>query len=129
MEAPRYHSLTRRLIKNLHSEIHCLPVIKKVKSYIEGNYQDPELSLQRIAADLLLSLSYLSKLFKQEVGMSFIDFLIKIRIKEAIKLMNNPQLKIYEIAEQVGYSSQHYFCAAFKKVLGVSPTEYRQKEI
>ena len=116
------------LIRKKQAESLCLPLVKKVKAYIERNYANSELSLQSIADELQISLSYLSKLFKQEVGMSFIDYLIKVRITKAIKLMNDPQMKIYEVADEVGYSSQHYFCAAFKKLLGVSPSEYRQKE-
>jgi two-component system, response regulator YesN len=116
------------LIRKKHAESLCLPLVKKVKTYIEKNYANSELSLQSIADELKISLSYLSRLFKQEVGMPFIDYLIKVRITNAIKLMNDPQMKIYEVAADVGYGSQHYFCAAFKKLLGVSPSEYRQKE-
>lgn len=118
----------REMQKSLRRE-HCLPIIQKVKDLIAANYHDPELGLHKIAAAMQVSLSYLSKLFKQETGQSFTDYLIKIRIREAMQRMNQPQLKVYEIAEQVGYGSQHYFCAAFKKVLGVTPTEYRQKNI
>jgi two-component system, response regulator YesN len=116
------------LIRKMQAESLCLPLIKKVRLYIERNYTNSELSLQSIAEEFKISLSYLSRLFKQEMGMSFIDYLIKVRISKAIKLMNDPQVKIYEIADEVGYSSQHYFCAAFKKLLGVSPSEYRQRE-
>lgn len=115
--------------KAIYSDSHCLPIIKKVKTYAEKNFRDSELSLQKIADDMGITINHLSKLFKQEMGMSFIEYLIKFRITEAIKLMNDPSVKIYEVAEQVGYSTQHYFCAAFKKVLGVSPTEYRQRKL
>lgn len=115
--------------KAVYSDLHCLPIIKKVKTYAEKNFRDSELSLQKIADDMGITINHLSKLFKQEMGMSFIEYLIKFRITEAIKLMNDPSVKIYEVAEQVGYSTQHYFCAAFKKVLGVSPTEYRQRKL
>ncbi len=116
------------IVKTMRSDNYCLPVIKKVKAYIERNYADPDLRLQTVAEEAEMSVSHLSKLFKQETGMSFIEHLIKIRILESIKLMNHSDMKIYEIAERVGYSSQHYFCAAFKKVLGFSPTDYRFKE-
>ena len=102
-------------------------MIRKVKLYIDRNYKDQDLSLQKLADDLEVNCSYLSTLFKQELGISFTDYIIKFRITEAIGLMNDTKIKIYEIAEQVGYSSQHYFCNAFKKVFGISPTEYRQK--
>lgn len=115
------------IMKDISNDSSCLPIIRKVKKYIERNYMQHDLSLQCIADALDVNCSYLSTLFKQELGISFTDYLIKTRITEAIKLMNDPMIKIYEIAEQVGYSSQHYFCNAFKKVLGISPSEYRQK--
>ncbi|HBQ46235.1 MAG TPA: DNA-binding response regulator, partial [Ruminococcaceae bacterium] len=67
-----------------------------------------------------------SKILKRETGLSFIDFLTRLRIRKAIQLMGNPREKIYEVAEKVGYSDQHYFSTAFKKVKGVSPAEYRR---
>lgn len=116
------------IYKEMHNEALYLPIIKRIKSYIEKNYMDSQLRLQHLVEENQMSLSYLSKLFKQETGESFIDYLIRFRINKSISLLNDPMLKIYEIAELVGYSSQHYYCEAFKKVLGVSPTEFRKKE-
>lgn len=121
--ADKYEELSQ--IAN--DESRCLPLVRKVKTYIERNYKNPELSLQGIADEMQVSLSHLSKLFKQEVGMSFIDFLIKVRISHAIQLMNDPLIKIYEISDAVGYNTQHYFCTAFKKLLGVSPMEFKSR--
>lgn len=115
--------------KEMFNEICCLPIIRKVKMHIDRNYKDQDLSLQKFADDLEVNCSYLSTLFKQELGISFTDYIIKVRVTEAIRLMNDIKIKIYEISEQVGYSSQHYFCNAFKKVFGISPSEYRQKNI
>ena len=56
------------------------------------------------------------------------DYVTRIRIRKAIELLRDADLKIYEIAQKVGYSSQHYFSSAFKRVLGVSPLEYRKNE-
>ena len=111
--------------KAMYSDSICLPIIKKVKAYAEKNYANPDLSIQKIADDVGISINHLSMLFKQEIGISFIEYLIKFRMSKAIRLMENPSVKVYEVAEQVGYNSQHYFCAAFKKVLGISPTEFR----
>ncbi|MHB1453440.1 MAG: response regulator transcription factor [Saccharofermentanales bacterium] len=113
--------------KEISNNAHCLPIVRSVKTYIERNYKNTDISLTQIAEELEVNSSYLSTLFKQEQGISFTDYLIKVRITEAIKLMNDTKIKIYEIAEEVGYSSQHYFCNSFKKVLGISPSEYRQK--
>ncbi len=104
-----------------------MPLVRSAKNYLDTHFKDPDLSLQEIADMLEVSTGYLSRIFKQYTGLSFTDYLKKIRITESIKLMNSSSLKIYEVAQQVGYSSQHYFCYAFKKVLGISPSEYRQK--
>ena len=96
-----------------------------VKDYIEEHYKDSSLSLKRTAEKMNINLYYLCRMFKNEMNISFSSYLTKIRIGEAIKLMHNDRLKIYEIAEKVGYNSQHYFSAAFKKVLGVTPSEYK----
>ena len=123
------HSAYERIKKNVINDLSYLPVIQKTKLYIESNYADPELSLSKVALELSVSSSNLSKLFKQETGISYIDYLTQIRIREAMKLMSEPSAKIYEVAEQVGYSSQHYFCAAFKREVGISPSSYRKKPI
>jgi two-component system response regulator YesN len=113
--------------KAMYVDAKCHPVIKMVKQYAEKHYTNPELRIQTIADNMGMSINHLSMLFKQEMGVSYIEYLIKYRMSKAISLLEDPMLKIYEVAEQVGYKGQHYFCAAFKKVLGISPTEYRQR--
>ena len=63
---------------------------------------------------------------RQELGVSFIDYLIQVRIGKAEVLLRDSFAKIGDIAATVGYSSQHYFSTAFKKKNGVSPAEYRK---
>lgn len=101
------------------------PLILLTLKYIDTNYFLNDLSLETVAKEFNTNPSYLSRMIKQETGLSFIDYLINLRIKKAIFLMDDPTIKIYQVAEMVGYSNQHYFCKAFKKVIGVSPTEYR----
>lgn len=117
------------LLLKMRSESEYLPVVKKLKEYADRKYKDPGLRLQDYADQQQISLSHLSKLFKQETGISFVDYLTKIRLQHAIVLMQDPLMKIYEIADLTGYSSQHYFCVAFKKVFGMSPTEYRKSSL
>jgi two-component system response regulator YesN len=105
------------------------PIVLLSQKYIEKNYYKEDLSLHDLAEEMQISATYLSRLLKQEIGVSFIDYLTQIRVRKAIELMTDPHKKIYEIAEQVGYSSQHYFSTAFKKVLGVSPVEYRKGKV
>ena len=65
---------------------------------------------------------------KQELGISFKDFLTRLRISQAVRLMEDRELSINQIAEKVGYSNQHYFSAAFKNCQGMSPSEYNYEE-
>lgn len=102
-------------------------VIKEVRTYVEQNYWREEFSLQEAADAVNLSVQYLSKLFRKEMGVTFVDYLTSVRIRKSIDLFQNEELKIYEIAERVGYATQHYFSNVFKKNLGVSPAEYRKR--
>lgn len=101
------------------------PVVLLATRFINNNYYSKNLSLETISIKFNVSTSYLSKLLKQDTGLSFIDYLTNIRINKAVCMMDDPRLKVYEIAEAVGYSDQHYFCKAFKRVKGYSPSEYR----
>lgn len=101
-------------------------VIKEVKSFVEKNYGNEDFSLQDAADHVNLSVQYLSKMFRKEMGVTFVDYLTSVRIRKSIELLHNEEWKIYEIAEKVGYTTQHYFSNVFKKSLGISPAEYRK---
>ena len=101
-------------------------VIKDVKLYIEDNYSREDFSFQDAAGHVNLSVPHLSRMFRREMGVAFIDYLTSVRIRKAIELLHSGELKIYEIAELTGYANQHYFSNVFKKNLGVSPAEYRR---
>jgi two-component system response regulator YesN len=73
-----------------------------------------------------MNASYFSSVFKIETGKNFIDFLIEIRINEAKKFLARPELKVYEVGSLVGYSETASFIRVFKKVVGISPAEYRR---
>lgn len=98
---------------------------ERALNYIDQHAGDPDLSFRGLCEVLFVSSSHLSKVFKQDTGQTFVDYLTKVRIQKALRLIQNPDRRIYEIASEVGYKTQHYFSAAFKKVLGVTPTEYR----
>lgn len=102
------------------------PLVRRARQLIHDNYDRPELTLESFAESLQVSPVYLSRMLKKELGTSFVGFLTQTRIRKAIQLLNATNLTIYEIAEQVGYDSQHYFSTAFKKVMGVSPNRYRR---
>ena len=96
------------------------------QSYIDAHYCEPDLSLEKVAGAVEASPGYLSRLLKVETGFSFVDYLTRVRINKAVQIMSDPAVKVYEVAEAVGYQSQHYFSRAFKRVFGRPPVEYRK---
>lgn len=101
--------------------------VEKAKVYLKKNYSNPELSLNEIATHVYVSACYLSHLFRQVTGSTISEYLNKIRIRAGQKLLKETQLKIYEIAELVGFNDSHYFGIVFKKTTGLSALEYRDK--
>ena len=104
------------------------PVVEAAKKFIGQHYAEPALGLNDVAGALGLHPSYLSRLMKQELGMPFSKYLTNVRISKAIELMRDPNRRIWQVAEAVGYSGGNYFSVAFKKVLGVAPADYRLEE-
>ena len=101
-------------------------IVEMALAFIEAHYSEP-ISLSDVAEAVYLNPSYFCKIFKNETGESFTKSLMKFRINKAIELLHDPRLKIYEIAEMVGYSDVQYFTKIFKSVAGVVPTYYRDK--
>ncbi|WP_169082151.1 response regulator [Paenibacillus sp. PL91] len=121
-----FPKLYRSILKELGSKGSLSPIVILTKKFIDRNYGMPTLTLGDVAEGVQVSPTYLSKQLKRELGLSFIDYLTEVRIRKAIQLMSDPLFKVYEIAEKVGYSSQHYFSSAFKKVTGTSPMVYKK---
>ncbi len=92
--------------------------------YITEHFREG-VTLRQVAADCHANTSYLGQIFRKETGSAFTDYVNALRIQEAQKLLANPTLKVYEIAEQVGFTDYHYFLKIFKKVTGKSPTDLR----
>jgi two-component system response regulator YesN len=118
----------RRCRAALVREARLTPVVRRARALIRERYADPELSLEDAAAALNVSPVYLSRILKQELGASFIQLVTMMRMEQATRLLAGTGLPIHEIAERVGYVSQHYFSTAFKKMFGVSPNQYRRGE-
>lgn len=97
----------------------------KAEEYIRQNYKN-NLTLTSVCQELCLSRSYFSMIIKQHTGMTFIEYLTKLRIDKAKELLRTTSLKTYEVADEVGYEDAHYFSLIFKKGTGISPTEYRK---
>jgi two-component system response regulator YesN len=102
--------------------------LRKAIEYILLHFNE-ELTVRDIANQFLISESYLTKLFKQELNITFIEYLTQVRVRKSIEFMKDPGLPIYRITEMVGYKDYRYFSAVFKKQIGVSPSEYQKKII
>ena len=100
------------------------PIIKRAKEYIYEHHTE-QLSLARAARAVNMSTFYFCKMFKKVTGINFTDYLSRVRIEKAKNLLLNPNLRVSEIAFEVGFQSLTHFNRVFKKLLGQSPTEYR----
>lgn len=100
--------------------------IQKIKAYIEAHYTE-NISLKSIAARFYMNPVYLGQLFKKTYGMYFNEFVLGLRINEAKRLLRQTDMRVYEIALQVGYGSADYFVTLFEKMEGMSPSEYRNR--
>jgi two-component system, response regulator YesN len=96
------------------------------EAYIQKNYLDPTLTLQDLADELDLSGSYISRILRQELGLSFVDYLSRVRVNRSIQLLNDPEASPEEIARLVGFRTSAALSQAFEKVLAVSPEDYRK---
>jgi AraC-like DNA-binding protein/ligand-binding sensor protein len=100
------------------------PVITRAKEFIQ-EHQTDNLRLGHVAKAVNTSTFYFCKLFKRVTGINFTDYLSRVRIEKSKNLLLNPNLRVSEIAFEVGFQSLTHFNRVFKKILGQSPTEYR----
>jgi two-component system response regulator YesN len=101
-------------------------IIARAKAFMEENYSK-DISLDDVSRIVDISPYYFSKLFKEVTGENFIEYLTNIRIEEAKKLLQNRELSIKNICVDTGYSDPNYFSRIFKKQVGITPTEYRER--
>lgn len=87
------------------------------------------LSVEEAATALGISAGHLSRIFRQETGYTFVDYLMYVRVKRAAELLRDPSVKIYEVADLVGYSDVRYFGQVFRKVTGLTPREFREGSV
>lgn len=103
-------------------------LIPKVLKYIETYYSE-KASIEIIAGQLEVSTTYLSRKFKEDTKHTFNDFLNKYRLQKALEFMYKDEMKIYEIAEKVGFSEYKYFSRVFKSYFDHSPSEFMQVKL
>lgn len=124
-------------IRQLTYIIHCIRenneeqsfgINRNVLKYIETHF-DEELSLQEIASLANVSPQYFSRLFREKMGMTYVDYLTKVRINKAVEWLKYSDKTIQEICYDVGYKDPNYFSRVFKKITGLSPKEYIDKRV
>lgn len=111
-----------------HQESDDVDKMEQAKRYIAKHYAT-DMSLEKLAEHLQLHPIYMSKLFKERLGVNYIDYLTDIRMTKAKRFLANPSLSMKEIAIEVGYRDPNYFSKVFKKLFGMSPLEYRKQVV
>lgn len=101
-------------------------VAADIRDYIDCNYHQ-NIKLSILEEKYHFSASYLTKLFNTAYGYSIYEYLLKVRMERAKELLENPNIKVLDIAERLGYSDNHYFSKAFKTYYNISPTQCRNE--
>ena len=101
-------------------------MIRRAKAFISGHYGDP-VSLEEMARTVHVSTFYFCKMFKKATGLTFTDYLGRVRVEKAKNLLLNPHLRVSEIAYTVGFRSLTHFSRLFRKLAGESPSGFREK--
>ncbi len=102
-------------------------ILRKALEYIDENFQREDISLNTVSSVANISPNHFSTVFSQEMGVTFIEYLIKKRMDKARELLMTTDLRSSEIAYQVGYKDPHYFSYTFKKTQGMTTKEYRAR--
>ncbi|WP_028611583.1 response regulator [Paenibacillus harenae] len=100
-------------------------IVNKIKMYIETNYME-NITIQQLAEEVYLSPKYMCQIFKKKNNETIIEHLTKLRVEKAKILMKSPDLKLFEIAEMVGFENATYFTTVFKKLTGMIPGKFRE---
>ncbi|QHW33971.1 response regulator [Paenibacillus rhizovicinus] len=101
--------------------------VTDAKKFIRGHYNDKEISVNILADHVHLTPTYLSSLFRKETGQTISEYITEVRIEKSAALLMQPQAKLYEVADLSGYNDANYFTKAFKKLKGMTPTQFRRK--
>lgn len=126
MIASQFEKPEDRLEISNENREHIKSAIRKAQDYILNNFTNPEISLITIADYIYLNPAYFSKLYKKATGESYVNYITSLRIKEAKRLLKESNIKISDLGVRVGYPNTQYFCTLFKRIVGISPAEYRE---
>lgn len=113
------------IVSKMSDPVNYSSVIIEAVKYIQHCYAE-DLNVSRVAEKVGITPNYFSHLFKKEMGIAFSEYLNKIRIIAAKKMLKEPLLMGYEVADKVGFQNYHYFTKVFKRMEGVSPSEFKK---
>ena len=122
-----YNRFMMEYLRNNYKEDNILDVTRTAKHYIEDNYMNSDIDLGEVASVCGLNPYYFGTKFKKETGVSFKEYLTKIRMSAAENLLRTTNMKLSDISVEVGYNNVEHFTRVFKKQKGVSPREYCKK--
>ena len=114
-------------VRDAQTTEHNSDVVENAKKYISENYHDEELTLNTVAHEVNVSPNHLSAMFSQKTGQTFVKYLTDVRMHRAKELLKCTSKRSNEICEEVGYRDPHYFSPLFKKTVGWSPMQYRER--
>lgn len=115
-------------LREKHASHRYRGVLTQAAAFIDGNFSDEKLSLNQVAREVNVSPNYLSAVFSQEMGCTFVEYVTSRRMDRARELLRSTRLRSGEVAAAVGYKDPHYFSFLFKKTQGCTPREYRAEE-
>lgn len=114
-------------LRDNHSQKKYSALLEEAKMFIVENYQREDMSLNTVAAQVNISPSYFSAIFSAQTGQTFVEYLTSVRLDRAKELLMCSTMRTAEIGYEVGYKDSHYFSYIFKKVVGCSPKDYRNR--
>ncbi|MNI22732.1 Arabinose operon regulatory protein [compost metagenome] len=100
-------------------------LVEEAKEYMNKHYGEQDLTITKVCKHLHISTGYFSNIFKKETKMTFVSYLMNVRMEAAQNMLRLSDLKAFEIADQVGFADPNYFSFCFRKKFGISPKEYR----
>ena len=122
-----YCDFTSRSIQKQQTDQNAI-LANQARDYVDNHFSQPDLSVETMCQLFNVSASHFSKVFRREIGTSFLNYLTQRRLDEAARLLTETEEKSRVIGEMVGYPEPNYFSYVFKKNRGVSPAKYRKQE-
>jgi len=115
-------------MKNAENSLQKTKLVKEIRDFVQTN-TDKKITPTILAEVLGKDVSYLSRHFKKETGMTISNFINRVKIDEALLMVSTTDKSISHIADELGFSSTSYFAKVFRQVEGISPIEYKNNQV